>query len=224
MNGRVFSEEPSDPRRFTRRFDTFYTRFARGYDFLVKTVPVWKTWLKAVLPYLRGPRVLEVSFGTGYLMTQYAGRFTVYGIDYNLRMVQTACQNLRQRGLPAHLQQADVAALPYATASVDTVVNTMAYSGYPDGTAALREMTRVLRPGGRLILLDVNFPRDGNWPGTRCVRLWARAGDVIRDVDRLLTGAGLRHEEREIGGWGSIHLYLGTKEPAQAEAHRPSTW
>jgi ubiquinone/menaquinone biosynthesis C-methylase UbiE len=210
----AFSEEPRDPRRFTNRVDTFYTRFARGYDILVKAVPVWGNWLKAVLPYLQGPRVLEVLVGTGYLMTRYAERFTTYGIDYNLRMVQTARHNLGRQGLAAHLQQADVAALPYTTESVDTVVNTMAYSGYPDGTAALAEMTRVLRPGGRLVLLDVNFPRDGNWLGTRCACLWASAGDVIPDVATLLAAAGLTHEEREIGGWGSVHLYVGTKERA----------
>ncbi len=213
----VFSEEPRDPRHFTNRFDAFYTRCARGYDFFVKTVPVWRKWLKAVLPYLQGPRVLEVSFGTGYLMTQYAERFTAYGVDYNLHMVQTARRNLMRQGLTAHLQQADVAALPYATESVDTVVNTMAYSGYPDGKAALGEMTRVLRPGGRLVLLDINFPRDGNWLGTRCALMWASAGDVIRDVERLLPAAGLIHEEREIGGWGSVHLYVGTK--GRADRH-----
>jgi len=164
--GPVFSDEPRDPGRFTRRFDALYTRFARGYDFLVKVVPIWGTWLKAALPHLMGPRVLEVSFGTGHLMTQYSERFAVYGIDRNLRMVQIARRNLRRQGLTAHLQQADVVALPYATGSMDTVVNTMAYSGYPDGQAALGEMTRVLRAGGRLVLLDINFPRDGNWLGT----------------------------------------------------------
>ena len=55
-----------------------------------------------------GPRVLEVSFGTGYLMTHYARRFTVYGIDYDANMVRTAHQNLMRHGLTAHLLQADV--------------------------------------------------------------------------------------------------------------------
>jgi ubiquinone/menaquinone biosynthesis C-methylase UbiE len=211
----AFSEEPRDPRRFTNRFDAFYTRFARGYDLLVKAVPLWGNWLKTVLPFLQGPRVLEVSVGTGYLLTRYAVRFTTYGIDYNLRMLQTARRNLRRHSLTAHLQQADVAALPYRTGSIDTVVNTMAYSGYPDGAVALGEITRVLRPGGRLVLLDIAFPRDGNWLGTQCACMWARTGDVVRDVATFLAAAGMTHEEREIGGWGSVHLYVATKEEAQ---------
>jgi hypothetical protein len=65
-----YSNEPADRRAFTERFDRFYTRFAPAYDRLVKALPVWKTWLGRALPHLVGPRVLEVSFGTGYLMTR----------------------------------------------------------------------------------------------------------------------------------------------------------
>jgi methylase of polypeptide subunit release factors len=43
-------------------------------------------------------RVLEVSFGTGYLMTQYAGRFETHGVDINGRMVATAKENLLSTG------------------------------------------------------------------------------------------------------------------------------
>lgn len=66
---RQFSAEPTDPEEFTRRFDRFYSRFASVYDALVKFGPIWKSWLAHALPYVRGPRVLEVSCGTGSLLT-----------------------------------------------------------------------------------------------------------------------------------------------------------
>ena len=97
----------------------------------VKALPIWKAWLKRALPHIRGRRVLEVSFGTGYLMTHYAGRFEVYGIDLNARMVSVAKKNLRQARLSAHLRQGTVEDLPYEDGFFDTVVNTMAYSGLP---------------------------------------------------------------------------------------------
>jgi SAM-dependent methyltransferase len=62
-------------------------------------LPVWKNWLNRTLPYIQGPRVLEVSFGTGYLLTQFAGRYQAFGIDYNAAMAQTAKRNLQRREL-----------------------------------------------------------------------------------------------------------------------------
>jgi ubiquinone/menaquinone biosynthesis C-methylase UbiE len=100
----AYSQEPQNQKEFTAKFDTFYTRFAGIYDFLVKSLPVWKNWLKQALPFICGPRALEVSFGTGYLLTQYADRFQAFGIDYNAAMAQTAKRNLQQRGLTAALR------------------------------------------------------------------------------------------------------------------------
>ena len=97
--------------------------------------------------------------------------------------------------------------LPFADGRFDTVVNTMSFSGYPDGARAMSELCRVARPGGRLVLIDVNYPGDGNRLGTALVSMWKRSGDLIRDMDRLLGEFGFRVCEREIGGWGSIHLY-----------------
>ena len=203
-----YSEGPKDPAAFTQRFDRFYTRFAPVYDLLVRAFPVWKTWLCRALPHLKGPRILEVSFGTGYLMTQYAGRFESHGVDLNERMVATARENLRKRGLRGELRQGNVESLPYPDGFFDTVLSTMAFSGYPDARKALGEMLRVLKPDGHLVLIDVNYPADGNWIGTRLTDLWKRAGDLVRDMGALFRERGLDYSDEEIGGWGSIHLYV----------------
>ena len=68
----AYTDEPEDPQLFTERFDRFYSRFAHSYDWLVKTLPVWRNWLNHVIPHVQGERILEASFGTGYLLTQYA--------------------------------------------------------------------------------------------------------------------------------------------------------
>lgn len=197
-----YDEDPADKAAFTARFDRFYTRFALIYDVTVKLLPVWKGWLQHALSHMQGPRVLEVSFGTGYLLAQYADRFETYGIDYNPRMVALARQNLARHGLQATLQQGDVATLPYADAVFDSVVNTMAFSGYPDGRQALAEMGRVLKPDGRLILIDINYPHDRNWLGMKLVAFWAAAGDLIRDMATLFDAYDFTYTEQEIGGFG----------------------
>ena len=204
----TYSPEPENQKEFTAEFDTFYTRFAWIYDFLVRSLPVWKNWLKRTLPYIQGPRVLEVSFGTGYLLTQFADRFQVFGIDYNAAMAQTAKQNLQQGGMTANLHQADVAHLPFANNSFDTLVNTMAFSGYPDGKTALTEMGRVLKPNGKLIMIDIDYPKNRNWLGMTMTKFWMASGDIIRDMGELFEESGWEFQEEEIGGFGSVHLYV----------------
>jgi ubiquinone/menaquinone biosynthesis C-methylase UbiE len=207
----TYSPEPENQKEFTAEFDLFYTRFAGMYDFLVKSLPIRKNWLKRTLSHIQGPRVLEVSFGTRLLLTQFADRFQTFGIDYNAAMTQTAKKNLRRRGLTAALQQADVLHLPYANHSFDTLVNTMAFSGYPDGLAALTEMGRVLKPGGKLVMIDVDYPKDRNRLEMAPTKFWMTNGDIIRDMGALFDQLGWKFQEEEIGGFGSAHLYVAEK-------------
>lgn len=211
MSSPRYSIEPRDKRRFTESFDRAYSQFARPYDLAVRMLPIWRRWLRHALPYIDGSRVLEVSFGTGWLLTRYAGRVEASGVDLNSKMVAIARRNLERAGVRAELRQANVESLPFADSRFDTVVNTMSFSGYPDGARAMSELRRVLRPGGRLVLIDVNYPGDGNRLGTALVGIWRRSGDLIRDMSRLLRGFGFQVDEREIGGWGSVHLYVATK-------------
>jgi ubiquinone/menaquinone biosynthesis C-methylase UbiE len=199
------------PEQRARRQDRAYTRWARAYDWAVRSLPVWKPWLRPALAHIRGPRVLEVSFGTGWLMTQYAGNFQTFGIEYNATMLTIANQNLAKAGLQADLSQGDVVALPYSDACFETVIDTMAFSGYPDPAAAMGEIWRVLVPGGILVLIDVNYPNDGDRAGAWLAKAWTLAGDQIHDLDRLLANAGFDHTDTQIGGRGSVHLYVATK-------------
>ena len=207
----AYSTEPRDKGTYTESFDRVYSRLVRLYDLAMKLFPVWRRWLGCALPHIEGPRVLEVSFGTGWLLTQYAQRFETHGIDLNDAMLDMARRNLARAGVHAQLKQGDVESLPYPEDCFDTVVNTMSFTGYPDGRAAMSELARVLRPGGRLVLIDINYPRDGNRLGTTLVTLWKRSGDLIRDMQPLFAEFGFEVRDEEIGGYGSVHLYLAAK-------------
>ena len=208
----TYSTEPDDKERFTRDFDRTYTLIAGVYDLAVKALPVWKSWLRQAIPHIRGPKVLEVSFGTGYLLTQYADGFETHGLDYNEKLVSVASGNLKKKGIAAELRQGDVEALPYDDDAFDCIVNTMAFTAYPDGEKAMSEFHRVLKPGGRLVLIDIDYHSDRNWLGMKMTRFWMALGDIVRDMDAIFRRFGFEYTDREIGGFGSVHLYVAEKK------------
>jgi ubiquinone/menaquinone biosynthesis C-methylase UbiE len=207
--------KPTQQSPITHVFDRHqaaYSNYAKAYDVAVKVLPTWKTWIKSVLPHIQGPHVLEASFGTGYLLTQYADQYEVSGIDLNETMVETAKQNLAKRGQKAYLRQANVESLPYPDQAFDTIVNTMAFSGYPDGDKAMSEFKRVLKPGGKILLVDFVYPEDNNLLGTKLTAIMEKAGDIIRDLDALLLSHELRFRREVVGGFGAVCLFIADKE------------
>jgi SAM-dependent methyltransferase len=101
----------------------------------------------------RGGRVLELGCSTGYLTRHVAGGAdTAIGLDLNRRALAGA----RRRHPRAPLVCGEAGALPFATASLDAVVMLEVIEHAPSDAAAVREVARVLRPGGTLILSTPN--------------------------------------------------------------------
>jgi ubiquinone/menaquinone biosynthesis C-methylase UbiE len=98
--------------------------------------------------------VLEIAVGTGLNLQAYPDNITPTGIDWSDAMLDIARGRATELGRTATLQQADAHQLPFDHASFDTVVCTFGLCAIPDHTRAIAEMARVLRPGGRLILVD----------------------------------------------------------------------
>jgi ubiquinone/menaquinone biosynthesis C-methylase UbiE len=99
-------------------------------------------------------KVLEVAVGTGLNLSVYPDHVTLTGIDWSDAMLDIARRRAAELGRAATLQQGDAHHLPFDDASFDTVVCTFGLCAIPDHTKAVTEMGRVLRPGGRLILVD----------------------------------------------------------------------
>ena len=207
----IYSKEVEAPVEYTNDLNKKYTKYARAYDVAVQILPFWKTWLKKVIPHIEGKRALEVSFGTGYLLCLYASSIETYGIDYNEEMVEIARENLRKKGIQANIQQGNVDSLPFQDEFFDCIVNTMSFSAYPNGRKAMSEFYRVLRYGGKLILLDFDYPANRNWFGYKLVKLMEDAGDTMKDISNLLKAFSFNFNESEVGGFGSVHLYVATK-------------
>ncbi len=98
--------------------------------------------------------VLEVAVGTGLNLPFYADEVTVTGLDLSEGMLDIARDRGERLGRAVTLRQGTAHALPYTDSSFDTVVCTFGLCAIPDPDAAIDEMIRVLRPEGRLILVD----------------------------------------------------------------------
>lgn len=122
--------------------------------------------------------VLEIAVGTGRNFPFYPDGVRLTGIELSQEMLTLARRRAADLALEIVLLQGDAQALAFPDASFDTVVCTLSLCSIPDDQKAVVEMKRVLRPGGKLILLD-------HVPST--TRLW-------RDLQWLLERVTLRVE------------------------------
>ena len=113
--------------------------------------------LREVLEPAAGERLLEIGPGTGYYtldMAQWVGPGgTIEIFDLQQEMLDHTMRRAGEQGLGNLVAtRGDATALPYEAGSIDAVILTAVLGEIPDGDAALREIRRVLRPGGRLVV------------------------------------------------------------------------
>ena len=112
---------------------------------------------RAVLSLQPGERVLDIGSGPGFLAAEMAGEVgtdgRVYGIDPSESMLASA----GRRDAPVEFGPGDALVLPFPDEQFDVAVCTQVYEYVEDIAAALAEARRVLRPGGRLLVLDTDW-------------------------------------------------------------------
>lgn len=104
-----------------------------------------------------GADVLEVAPGPGYLAIELArtGDYTVTGLDVSTSFVEMARQKAAEAGVQIDFRHGNVSAMPFENESFDFIVCCAAFKNFSDPVGALREMHRVLRPGGRAYINDL---------------------------------------------------------------------
>jgi ubiquinone/menaquinone biosynthesis C-methylase UbiE len=100
-----------------------------------------------------------------------AGVARVTGLDISRTMVEIGTQTARQAGVHVEFRQGDVSAMPFAAESFDLIVCQAAFKNFKQPVSALDEMHRVLRPGGRAVIQDMNRE--------------ATRADIAREVARM---------------------------------------
>jgi demethylmenaquinone methyltransferase / 2-methoxy-6-polyprenyl-1,4-benzoquinol methylase len=162
-----------------------FDRIAPVYDAMnrVMTAGLDQRWRKATVreAVRPGDRVLDACCGTGDLAVaaHAAGAGDVVGLDFSEPMLERA----RRKAPELEWLQGDVLALPFEDASFDAAVVGFGIRNVADLEAGLRELRRVLRPGGRLGILEITTPRGVLAP---FYRLWFDR--VVPRLGRILPG------------------------------------
>ena len=158
-------------RRYVRRL---FATIADRYDFITRFLSYgqdrrWKARLVALADLKTGDRVLDLACGTGDLTRAAAQRARrVVGLDITHRMLQLAMRREACGADPSgppgapHAKKSfitgDMLALPFGDARFEVVTTGYGLRNVPDLSQAIREIRRVLAPGGRLLALDFNRP------------------------------------------------------------------
>jgi ubiquinone/menaquinone biosynthesis C-methylase UbiE len=138
-----------------REISAKYDRFARWFD-LVEGIPDLlgvRKLRKRILPQASG-EVLEVAVGTGKNLHYYPERCRIIGVDISREMLSVGRKRAAKLFINVSLSLADAEALPFPDKTFDTVVSTLTMCTFPDPVNALKEMARVCRPGGRVLLIE----------------------------------------------------------------------
>ncbi|MBK7952462.1 MAG: ubiquinone/menaquinone biosynthesis methyltransferase [Deltaproteobacteria bacterium] len=219
------------------RVREMFDRIAPRYDALNRIVSLgldqrWRRRALAKIQVGAGDLVVDLACGTGDFceLVEALGARAI-GVDFAREMLRQAAA----RGLRFPKVQGDGEWLPFATASVDAVTCGFALRNFVSLEAVLREIARIVRPGGRIALVDVDRPVWGPLRAAHSLyfdRLVPLVGGLLSDrsaykylpkstaylpapevLRTMLSGAGFLELEREIVLLGSAQILTGVRGP-----------
>jgi ubiquinone/menaquinone biosynthesis C-methylase UbiE len=156
MHGLIHARRRNLPTLFTGRSSRIYDLVSRRV--LRRMYRRLAADAAAVAP--DGAAVLDVGTGPGVLLVELAARrpdLRLTGIDLSADMITAATRNLAPYGERARARVGDVTDLPFPDASFDLVVSSLSLHHWDHPEAAVAELARVLRPGGRIAIYDFPF-------------------------------------------------------------------
>ncbi len=138
-------------------FDLLYQPLAWTYDWVASAVSLgqWNNWVLSTLPYLTGPRVLELGHGPGHLQVAMMKKgLAPIGLDKSRQMGRIALLKIGGCGFKGVLVNGYAQFMPFADCSFNQIVATFPspFISHPD---SITEIYRTLTPGGDLIILPV---------------------------------------------------------------------
>lgn len=132
-----------------------YQRMAPFYDLMERSKEKrYKEWRKLLWSLVRGPKILEVGAGTGKNIPFYPSGMKITAIDLASGMLERARERALKLNVDVDLRLGDVQALDFPDATFDTAVATCVFCSVPNPILGLRELRRVVKPGGQILFLE----------------------------------------------------------------------
>lgn len=226
----------TDSAERARGIQEMFSRISPQYDRMnrLMTAGLDGRWRRAAVAATepRGADVLDIGCGTGDLSEEFrrAGARSVAGADFSAAMLSRA----RDKAAGGDWLQADALRLPFGDGTFDAVASAFVLRNLVDLPAAFAEMARVLRPGGRIVALDITHPPPGPLGSlmrfgfeqgvTRLAGALSGQGRAYRylpnslegyppadDLSRLIEAAGAADVRYRRFGGGMVALHTGRK-------------
>ena len=176
MTNKFYAPGQQRAARLNELFDSIATRYDLIND--LQSLGMHRRWKKRLLKLAAGrpgERALDLCCGTGDISFALARQgIEVIGLDFNEPMLAVAAQRSKAQSskspagtpmLPVQFLRGDAQQIPFPDASFDLVVISYGLRNLNDWETGLREMQRVTRPGGRLLVLDFGKPDNALWRG-----------------------------------------------------------
>ena len=219
-------------------FDSVASRYDLMNDFMSMGLHrAWKAYTVAVANLKAGDRVLDIAGGTGDLSRAFARQVGTTGMvvhtDINEAMLRQGRERLLNEGLVLPTSLCDAEALPFASGSFDLVSVSFGLRNMTHKDQALAEMCRVLKPGGRLLVLELSkvaeplrkpydwysfkvLPRIGQWiagdaQSYRYLAESIRMHPDQKELKAMMKAAGFGHVDVHNLSAGIVALHAGIK-------------
>ena len=237
-----FGFEKVDEQRKADRVRGVFDSVASKYDVMNDLMSLglhraWKAYAVAVSNVHEGDRVLDIAAGTGDMTRLFARRVgargTVFHTDINEQMLRRGRDRMLDEGLALPTVLCDAEGLPFADASFDVASVAFGLRNMTHKERALAEMARVLRPGGRLLVLEFSkiapplakaydwysfkvLPRLGQWvagdaESYRYLAESIRVHPGQAELKAMMKAAGFGHVDVHNLAAGVVALHVGIR-------------